>query len=154
MVLPSASSQGSPTLPDAPLWIDEGIASLFEAPVFGDGGEIHGEVWSRRHARLAQAFASPKERDAARLDVLFGMRTLGFKAKSPTTGGVDESLRELHYAMARSVCSWLDAQGKLWPFYQAWRDDWKGDRTGETAFRKVMGATPGELHETWAKWAK
>ena len=37
--------------PDAPDWINEGIASLFEQPVLGPGGQIHGgKNW--RHPRL------------------------------------------------------------------------------------------------------
>jgi len=36
----------------------------------------------------------------------------------------------LHYALARSVCAWLDEQGKLWAFYRAWRDGVGRMRTG------------------------
>ena len=105
--------------PSGPLWIDEGIASLYEAPVFTKDG-IHGEARNWRHAGLLQALASPRERGDIRLDSLFGMPSPTFAGW--VDGKHDDHLRARHYALARSVCAWLDAQGKLWPFYHAWRD--------------------------------
>ena len=82
------------------------------------------------------------ERDKARLDRLFGMRDETFR-------GEDE---DLHYAMARYVCQWLDAKGKLWPFYQRWRDDFADDPTGAKSFEAVVGSTPAVAHAAWSKW--
>mgnify|MGYP001054983621 CR=1 FL=1 len=128
--------------PGAPTWINEGIASLFEQPLLGKPGEIHGgKNW--RHARLKRALTSPEERDKARLDRLFGMKDDVFR-------GEDE---DLHYALARYVCQWLDDRGKLWPFYQRWRDNAADDPTGEGAFREVVGMTPAAAHAVWSKWA-
>ena len=59
-----------------------------------------------------------------------------------------------HYALVRSVCAWLDEQGKLWPFYHAWRDGYATDETGEKAFARVMGAAPKELNAKWGRWAR
>jgi hypothetical protein len=129
--------------PDAPAWINEGIASLFEAPVLPRAGEIHG-VKNWRHPRLVAALGSAHEKDAARLDALFGMSDDVFR---------DDS-EDLHYAMARYACQWLDDQGKLWPFYQAWRDNAAADPKGEKAFERVVGKPPREMHAAWAKWVK
>jgi hypothetical protein len=127
--------------PQAPTWINEGIASLFEQPVIPRPGEIHGaKNW--RHPRLKRALSS-NERDKARLDVLFGMPDETFR----------DATEDLHYAMARYVCQWLDERGKLWPFYQKWRDSIATDPTGEKSFREVVGMTPTEASPVWMKWA-
>jgi hypothetical protein len=127
--------------PDAPTWLNEGIASVFEAPVITKPGEIHGaKNW--RHPRLKRALQSATERDHARLDVLFGMRDEVFR------GGAED----LHYAMARYVCQWLDERGKLWTFYQRWRDTVATDPTGNKAFQEVLGMTPAEANAAWTKW--
>jgi hypothetical protein len=129
--------------PGAPTWIDEGIASLFEAPVLAAPGEIHGaKNW--RLPRLRAALASPKERDAARLDALFGMTNDRFR-------DADEPL---HYAMARYACQWLDERGKLWAFYRAWRDGRTTDPTGERAFAAAVGQAPRDANAAWTAWVK
>ncbi|MCA9587785.1 MAG: hypothetical protein KC657_20825 [Myxococcales bacterium] len=126
--------------PDAPTWINEGIASVFEAPVLPRKGEIHGaKNW--RLPRLLQAMRSA-EKPKARLDRLFGMSDTTFR-------GDDE---DLHYALARYVCQWLDERGKLWPFYRKWRDTVRDDPTGERAFAEVAEMTPTAAHALFAKW--
>lgn len=126
--------------PEAPTWLNEGIASLFEQPLFPRAGAIHGgKNW--RHPRLARAL-STSERDRARLDRLFGMRDEAFRERG----------EDLNYATARYVCQWLDERGKLWPFYRRWRDRFAEDPTGEQAFKDVVGMTPAEAHAVWAKW--
>jgi hypothetical protein len=128
--------------PGAPTWINEGIASLFEQPLLGKPGEIHGgKNW--RHPRLKRALTSPSERDEARLDRLFGMKDDVFRGDH----------EDLHYALARYVCQWLDERGKLWPFYQRWRDNVADDPTGERSFEEVVGMTPAAAHAVWSKWA-
>ena len=139
--------------PHDALWLEEGIASLFEAPVLTDDGAIHGEPRNWRYERLASALASPRERETTRLDALFGMSIRSFQAID-AKGNVDKSAQRLHYALARSVCAWLDAQGKLWPFYRTWRDHFDEDPTGEHAFQAVMGTTPREANAAWIRWTR
>jgi len=127
--------------PQAPTWINEGIASVFEQPIIPKSGEIHGgKNW--RHPRLKKALSS-LERDKARLDRLFGMSDDVFRGDG----------EDLHYALARYVCQWLDEGGKLWPFYQRWRDNVTHDPTGEKAFKEVIGMTPVAANVVWSKWA-
>jgi hypothetical protein len=127
--------------PAAPTWLNEGIASVFEQPQIPKPGEIHGgKNW--RHPRLKRALTTAGERDKARLDRLFGMPDETFRGDG----------EDLHYAMARYVCQWLDERGKLWAFYQQWRDDAANDPTGEKSFRSVVGMTPTEAHAVWSKW--
>jgi hypothetical protein len=127
--------------PGAPTWINEGIASVFEQPLIPKPGEIHGgKNW--RWPRVARAMRSAGEKEHARLDVLFGMRDTTFRTDR----------EDLHYAMARYVCQWLDERGKLWPFFQRWRDHANEDPTGEKSFTEVVGMTPTQAHDVWAKW--
>ncbi|MDB4946930.1 MAG: glycogen branching enzyme [Labilithrix sp.] len=128
--------------PEAPTWLNEGIASVFEAPVIPRPGEIHG-VKNWRHPRLARALLSHAERDRAQLATVFTLADETFRSE-------DE---DLHYAMARYICQWLDARGKLWPFYQRWRDTAAADPTGRQAFTDVVGMSPEQASPVWAKWA-
>lgn len=129
--------------PGAPTWIDEGLASLFEAPVMPREGEIHGmKNW--RLPRLLTGMNAAKEQSSARLDALFGMANETFR----------DDLEKLHYATARYVCQWLDERGLLWPFYRQWRDGVKDDPTGEKTFTKVVGMTPAQANVPWTAWVK
>lgn len=126
--------------PKAPTWLNEGIASVFEQPQIPKAGEIHGgKNW--RHPRLVKALTT-REREEARLDRLFGMSDIDFR----------DNREDLHYAMARYACQWLDSRGKLWAFYQRWRDDVANDPTGEKSFAAVVGMTPSAAHAAWSKW--
>jgi hypothetical protein len=127
--------------PDGPTWLNEGIASLYEAPVIPKKGEITGaKNW--RLPRLVRGLAG--EHDKATMPVLFGMPDATFR-------GAGE---DLHYATARYLCQWLDQQHKLWPFYHAFRDHKADDPTGEKAFAQVMGKTPREAAPAWERWVK
>lgn len=126
--------------PDAPTWINEGVASVFEQPQIPRPGEIHGgKNW--RHPYLKRTLQSA-DRDKARLDKLFGMPDATFRGE----------WEGLNYATARYVCQWLDERGKLWPFFQKWRDDYANDPTGEKSFIAVTGMTLAEANAAWTKW--
>ena len=129
--------------PSAPTWINEGIASLFEAPAIPREGEIHGlKNW--RLPRLLEGLASPNEREGTTLPALFAMGDGAFR------GGEER----LHYAMARYFCQWMDERGHLWAFYQRWRDNVATDPNGEKAFLAVVGKTPKEMNTAWTRWVQ
>src|SRR5262249_20336129 len=119
--------------PSAPTWINEGIASLYEAPSMPRPGEIHG-VKNWRYPRLLRALSSPRERASVGVAELLRLADERFR----------DDREDLHYAMARYLCQWLDERGQLWPFYQRWRDGFADDPTGERAFAAVTGTSPGE----------
>ena len=129
--------------PEAPTWLNEGIASLFEAPLMPKKGEIHGaKNW--RYPRLQAALLSPRERDKVTLDALFALSDEQFR-------GDDESL---NYALARYVCQWLDGRQQLWTFYRGWRDGVATDRFGKKAFQAATGQTTTEANDAWSRWAR
>ena len=128
--------------PAAPEWLNEGVASLFEALTMPAKGEIHGlKNW--RHPRLLRALQSDKERNKASLPALLALSDSEFR-------DADE---DLHYATARYLCLWLDQRNQLWSFYQRFRDG-NADKTGEQAFRDVLGKTPAEANAEWAQWVR
>jgi hypothetical protein len=140
--------------PGAPLWFNEAVASYFEAPEYAKDGAIHGEHRNWRHAAILSAIASPTEKANVRIDTLFGMDPMQFRAWSPATKTVDKHQNLLNAALARSFAAWLDDKGKLWPFYHAWRDGFAADPKGEKAFATVMGMTPEAANDAWLKWAR
>jgi hypothetical protein len=125
----------------APAWLDEGIASLFEAPVLPAPGEIHGaRNW--RHPGLVAALRREDPTTRPTIARLFGMSNGTFR-------GPDEGL---HYALARELCMWLDVRDRLWPFYRRFRDGVSTDPTGARAFEDVVGASPEKAHAEFAQW--
>ncbi len=133
----------------APTWLDEGIASLFEQPVYDPrDGSIHGATnW--RYDQLRAAIESPELGPQVRLETLFDMNDEAF-------AGDDATTRNLHYAMARYACQWLDAQGKLWPAF----DDWRraaadgDDASGLTSFTRTVGWTPADANDAWVAYVR
>ena len=123
--------------PEAPTWLNEGIASVFEQPVITKPGEIHGaKNW--RLPRLRAGLAAHE----LRLDQLFSLSDEAFRADH----------EDLHYAAARYVCQWLDERGKLWPFFHAWRTTHATDASGVRTFTEVVGMTPVDADVVWARW--
>ena len=130
-------------LPLAPVWLAEGLASLYELPdLTSEPGQIHGKVDQRRKD-LLDALSSPRKKTVT-LDALFAMSDAAFR---------DPETEWVHYAQAREAMRWLDTKRKkLWPFYTAWRGGILDDPTGEKAFRSVVGETPAEANGEWLAW--
>jgi len=129
--------------PQAPDWINEGIASLFERFYFSAPGQIHGaKNW--RHPRLLQALRSKEERIDASLPTLFALSDQQFRGDK----------EDLNYAAARYLCMWLDEREDLWPFYQRWRDHYAEDPSGAKSFAAVLGKTPAEADAEWTAWVR
>ena len=129
--------------PQAPEWINEGIASLFERPRYPKPGHIKG-ITNWRLPRLRDAVNDPAERDLTRIDRMLAMSDAEFR-------GAHE---DLHYSMGRYLCQWLDEQKLLWPFYRSWRDNHGEDPTGAKTFAAVVGKAPAEAQDEWVRWIK
>jgi hypothetical protein len=106
-------------------------------------GEVHG-VKNWRHPRLLRALRSPEEQREASLPTLFALDDRAFR----------NDREDLHYASARYLCQWLDQQGKLWPFYQRFRDHHLEDPSGAEAFRTVVGKSVAEANDEWVRWVR
>lgn len=127
--------------PGAPIWLNEGIASLYEAPVLPKAGEIHG-IKNWRLPALQQGLRARPQ--VFKASALFALSDESFR-------GDDESV---HYAQARYLCQWLDERGLLWPFYQAFRDNHATDPTGEKSFERVVGKAPAAIDPVFARWVQ
>lgn len=124
---------------DAPTWLNEGIASVFEAPVIPRKGEIHG-VKNWRYPILREAMR--RDPGHVKLSTLFHISDDEFRG--------DQESR--NYALARYVCQWLDSQNKLWDFYHAFRNGYADDHRGLVAFYSVMQKAPEELDAAFERW--
>jgi len=127
--------------PSAPTWLNEGIASLYEAPVFPRPGEVHG-VKNWRHARIRSALARKTEASMVSLKTLFDLSDHDFRAEH----------EDVHYAVARYACQWLDQQKLLWPFYKDFREHADEDPSGRASFARVTGKTVDQADAVWRPW--
>jgi hypothetical protein len=126
---------------DAPTWLNEGIASVFEAPVIPKKGEIHG-VKNWRYPILRTAMQQDPQN--TRLSAVFRLSDEEFRGRHESE----------NYALARYVCQWLDEKKKLWDFYHLYRDTYAQDPKGTAAFAKVMDHTPEEMDAAFERWVK
>lgn len=136
-----------------PMWLDEGIASVYESPEFPTDGEIRGRRSGRRLPALRAALRSPLRAGDMHLARLFTTDATWFPARSTDAGARLRVLAD-HYALARYVCLWLEENGQLWPFYRAFRDGQDHDFTGSVAFTRVVGKSPEDADADWLAWAK
>ena len=141
---------------DAPAWINEGVASVFEAPVWSpDGKTMHG-VRNWRYDGLVAAMSSPERGGQTRLDALFGMPDREFLDVDEKDAEVRRDVQLWHYGIARYVCQWLDRMGPglLWPFFAAYRDGYAEDPTGKAAFIRTVGIAPADADAAWRAYVR
>ncbi len=129
--------------PTAPLWLEEGLASLYESFDPPTAAEPY-VLRPRAHFRLQQlreALKSPDLASEVRMDTLFGMTDEWFRSNDA-----------LGYPCARELLRWLFQRGQLWDFYHRWRDDGVSDPTGRRAFTTTVGMTPEQANDAWKAW--
>jgi hypothetical protein len=129
--------------PQAPDWLNEGIASLYEQFAMPKKGEIYGyKNW--RHPRLLQGLRSKGEASQATPAALFVMSDDTFRGDR----------EDLNYATARYFCQWLDQKGLLWSFYARYRDTYAADPSGRRAFTQTFGKAPEDTTAEWSRWVR
>ncbi len=120
--------------PDAPTWMNEGLASLFEAPREVDG-HVYGAVnW--RLAELQRAIA------AKRAPSFTQMARRGRSDFSRRRGS-------LFYAMARYLCFYLQERGLLQRYYRVFRARTRDDPTGLATLQDVAARDLEALRADW-----
>lgn len=145
------------SFPQAPLWLSECVAALYENPSFPAPGEILGLPGGLRQATFHDALRSEDDRADMRLDALFTMDPRAFKGYSLDAGldgGVDLWVQSRNEALARYVCLWLQQRGWLWDFVHRYHDDFQSDRTGTRSFEAVTGLSPIVATQSWVEWSK
>ncbi|MHC4872085.1 MAG: hypothetical protein ACYTFY_09585 [Planctomycetota bacterium] len=127
-----------PDMPRAPIWIAEGMATLFEECVV-DGSKISGAVnW--RLPELSRKIDTDEYTPLARLITLSDRQ---FKTKE-----------SLHYAEARYLCMFFESRGCLSKIYQSFRDNYRQDKTGRIFIEKAFGKKLADIEDEWKIWVK
>jgi hypothetical protein len=123
--------------PDAPVWMNEGLASLFEAPREERGHLVGAINW--RLPALKRAIAQGRAPSFAR------MADAGRWAFSGKDG-------ELLYATARYLCFYLQERGQLVRFYRAFRARVSDDGTGLATLQDTTAKDLSKLRAEWERF--
>jgi len=123
-----------------PIWIQEGLASLYEAYEINDeSGEVR---------------ILPNERDQfvrrlAREDELPAWRDLMTMSQSEFTSNA-----AAHYAAARSIFAFIEERGELGSWYQTYIRMFEEDPTGAGALATVFDSPLESIDAEWRAWAR
>jgi hypothetical protein len=125
-------------VPGAPPWINEGLASLYEACREQDGRIVGMLNWRLEGLQ-----------DAIRRGPLPSFQTLseqdvrGFYERDPGT----------HYGQARYLLYYLQEQGLLASWWSRWTADFETDPTGYATLQAVLGADDMAVFQAdWEAW--
>ena len=128
-----------------PMWVQEGLASLFEDwEVLPDGNARF--LPNTRHNQVLRAVNANASLAWKRL---FALDAAGFMAKS-----------QLLYPQARSIFEFLAETGELGDFYAALCEVSIGlsrdnrDLAGERAIERAFGRPLAEVERDWKRWVK
>ncbi len=123
--------------PEAPIWLAEGMASLYEH-CRAEGDMLRGDDnW--RLPELQRALA---EDGLAPLERLLAMAPEEFRTRRES----------LNYAQARYFCKYLEELGVLPRVYRAFRDSYPRDPTGAAAIARALGKPLSTVESSWKRW--
>ena len=127
--------------PNCPAWLNEGLASLFEASTVRDG-HLKGLInW-----RLTGLEAAIRQQTLLPFDKLMALSHSEFYENSGDANAGE------HYAQARYLCYYLQEKGLLRPFYREFSANVKTDPTGVRSLKKVLQENDLEAFKN--KWEK
>lgn len=125
--------------PDAPIWISEGLASLYEQCRV-EKESLRGEPnW-----RLPELLDALDKGELAPLADLLAYDTCAFRAKRES----------LHYAQSRYFCKYLEERGALRKVYAAFRNGFDKDRSGIRFVEQAMGRPLAAIETDWHAWIR
>lgn len=125
-------------MPRAPIWIAEGMASLYEQCIV-DRTTIKGAVnW-----RLPELLRKIDTESFTPLEELLNLSDSEFKQKE-----------SLHYAQARYFCMYLEHKGVLKQVYKDFRDNYTYDHSGLIFVENALGKNIARIQDDWKTWAK
>lgn len=120
-----------------PLWVQEGLASLYEDYVLTpDGGAVF--LPNERH-NVVKLLASGGR--LARWERIFTMSEERFMARASQL-----------YPQVRSIFEFLADKDKLVPWYEALVAGFDRDKSGRDAFEEVFGMPVTEVERAWRRW--
>ncbi len=119
------------------LWIQEGMACLYEDYEFADDGHIRFLPNDRQILVKARA----KSGKLVKWSELFSISSKGFMDKA-----------QQMYPAVRSIFEYLAANGLLESWYQNYTDHFDEDRTGSKAFELTFKKPVEEIERDWRRW--
>ena len=119
------------------MWVQEGLASLYESYELGTDGTIRFLPTERHNEARRMAATS----GALRLSQVVAMRPEEFMQKSQAL-----------YPLVRSVFEYMADQGKLRTWYRNYVQCFAEDRTGRQAIERTFGTTLDAFERSWRAW--
>jgi len=122
------------------MWIQEGLASLFEEYEFSRDGEVIRFKPNERHNvvhDMVRSGQNPPWRN------LFSMNTTRFMRAASRL-----------YPMTRSIFEYIADRGKLASWYRNLTMSWERDPTGVMATERTFGAPIEEVEQDWSRWVR
>jgi tetratricopeptide (TPR) repeat protein len=120
-----------------PLWIQEGIAALYEDYQLDADGSIRFLPNDRQIIVKARA----KGGKLVKWNDLFRMRADEFMERAQTL-----------YPQARSIFEFVADRGQLEAWYRTYTKTFAEDRTGGLAFEQTFGKELDEIERDWRRW--
>ncbi len=122
-----------------PIWMQEGLASLYEDYSFRGDGSVE------FHPNIRFNFA--------RRQVLSGTAR---EWRALTSLSADDFMKdaERHYPQVRAMFEYFARERKLEDFYRAMVATYKDDPTGATAIERAFGEPLGKIELRWRKWMR
>lgn len=140
------------SFPDAPVWLNEGLGSLYEAPSCVDdsgvedadlGCAARGRLRGRVNWRLAALARAIAEGRAPTWERMADAGRFAFDGKEGP----------LLYAASRYTLYWLQEKGLLVAYFRAFQRDHDRDPTGLATLRAILGGAPlAEQRATWERF--
>ena len=127
----------APDFPEAPIWLAEGLASLYEQSR-AENGRLYGEDNWRR----------PELEEALSKGALPSLGTLF----SHTPKAFRETGESLNYALARYFCFYLQERGALERVYRAFRAGWAEDGTGARFVEEILKKPLERVEADFRRW--
>lgn len=127
----------SEDFPEAPIWMAEGMASLYEHCV-AEGDMLKGDDnW-----RLPELQAALKAGTLTPLTTLLSMTPDVFRSHNES----------LNYAQSRYFCKYLEELGILPRVYKDFRDNYAQDPTGGKMIIRTFGKPLEVVEAAWKRW--
>ena len=123
--------------PACPAWFNEGLASLYE-----QCGDKDGKIWGYTNWRLPDLQDAIARGAVPSFETLLSTTDREFYGSDPGT----------NYAQARYLCFWLQAHGKLRPFFHDFVAGAGDDPTGIATLRRHVGDDLDDFHARWSTY--
>lgn len=120
-----------------PIWILEGLATLFEDWQIGPAGQLI----ILPNLRSSDAYDRVKKRKVVPWVDFIAMNETPFMAEP-----------QWNYAQTRSMLMYFASEGKLISWYRLYTATWKDDPTGQRAMEQTFAAPIGRIEAQWKAW--